>query len=336
MAITATTQALQPVGNPAAITQEQRRSIGADRAILAPSARGRIGPRFYRLGMDDAELRRRYGQVFDAVADEYDRARPTYPDQLVEAACRQGALGACDRVVEVGCGTGHLTAALLARGLRVDAVEPGANMLRLAALRVGDDASVRFHGARFENAELPEGAFAAVFSATAFHWVDPAIGWTRAATLLRPRGMLALIQYCDVWDERTAAAWEAFLAALGKVAPDIAAGLPRPREANTILAGAQERRDNISEVWSWIGRHELAVPEGARLFDDVRITTVPVFTEQTAEQLNAQLRTTSLYARIAPERREQLEAENERIVEHFEGAIRWSELAVLVTAHRAS
>jgi hypothetical protein len=125
-----------------------------------------------------------------------------------------------------------------------------------------------------------------------------------------------------VWDERTAAAWEALLSALRKVAPDIAAGLPRPREANTILAGAQERRDNISAVWSWIGRHELAVPEGARLFDDVRITTVPVSTEQTADQLNAQLRTTSLYARIAPDRREQLEAENERIAERFGGAIR--------------
>jgi ubiquinone/menaquinone biosynthesis C-methylase UbiE len=285
--------------------------------------------------LDDRELRSRYAQIFDAVADDYDRARRTYPDELIDTACRQGGLGVDDAVVEVGCGTGHLTAALLERGLRVEAVDPGANMIRMAAGRVSGTAAVSFHRAKFEDVALPEDAFAAVFSATAFHWVDPTIGWAKAASLLRPGGMVALIQYCDVWDERTAAANGALLAALAKVAPDIAAGWPRPRDASAILAGASRRQGNISDVWSWIGRHELAVPDAASLFEDVQITTIPVHTEQTGDELNAYMRTTSLCARIAPDRREELEAENHRVAERFGGVLQWSELAVLATALRS-
>ena len=42
-------------------------------------------------GVSDAELRRRYGQVFDGVAEEYDRERPSYPHELIEAAIERGA-----------------------------------------------------------------------------------------------------------------------------------------------------------------------------------------------------------------------------------------------------
>ncbi len=109
-------------------------------------------------GVSDDDLRRRYAQVFDEVAEEYDRERRGYPDELIDAVFRAGALSAGDRVVEVGCGTGLLTASLAARGLVVDAVDPGANMIRLAERRVGDNAAVRFHRGRFEEVTLPHGA----------------------------------------------------------------------------------------------------------------------------------------------------------------------------------
>lgn len=290
----------------------------------------------YCQGMDDAEVRRRFGQVFDGVAEEYDRARRGYPDELVQAALRRGRLAPGDPVLEVGCGTGLLTAALAASGLRVEAVDPGANMLRMAARRVGETSAVRFHLGKFEDRRFPEGAFAAVFSATAFHWVEPALGWAKAASVLRPRGVLALIQHCGVWDEPTSATSEELLAALREVAPDVAAGMPPPRDTDTVLAGVAERQGNVSEVWSWIGQRELAVTEAAALFDDVQISTVPLLSEQTAEELNALVRTTSLYAMIAPDRRGRLEAATYRIADRFGGTIRLSELAVLVSARRAT
>jgi SAM-dependent methyltransferase len=286
-------------------------------------------------GVSDGDIRRRYAEVFDDVAEDYDRERPGYPDELIDAACRAGGLTAGDRIVEVGSGTGLLTTALLARGFEVDAVEPGANMIRVAERRVGPEAAVRFHRGRFEDVALPERAFGAVFSATAFHWIEPEIGWARAAHLLGPGGVLALLQYCEVSDPGTVDDWRALAAALDRVAPELGVRMPGLRDADMVLSGAAERRDNISAVWSWVGRHELTVPEAARLFEDVQITTVPAHTEMTGEQLNAYLRTTSLYRRLTPEQRPALEAENVAVTERAGGAVRGSQLAVLVTGRRA-
>ena len=38
-------------------------------------------------------------------------------------------------------------------------------------------------------------------SATAFHWIDPDVGWVKAAQLLRPGGWLAIIGAREVYDE---------------------------------------------------------------------------------------------------------------------------------------
>src|SRR5262249_33479076 len=118
--------------------------------------------------------------------------RETYPDALVDAACHRGRLTSGSRVLEIGCGTGQLTRALAERGLVVDAVDTGAQLIERARSRVG--AGVEYHLGRFEDIELPEGAYDAVFSATAFHWIDPAVGWNKVASLLRPGGMLGLLQ----------------------------------------------------------------------------------------------------------------------------------------------
>ena len=104
-------------------------------------------------------------------------------------------------MLEVGCGTGKLTEALVERGLSVEAVDPGPNMIAFARRRTGDTA--RFHVGRSEDVAFAEASFDAVFSATAFHWVDPSVGWAKAARLLRPGGMLALITFITYLDEET-------------------------------------------------------------------------------------------------------------------------------------
>src|SRR5690349_11889582 len=107
--------------------------------------------------MAETSTARRYGAVFDTVADEYDRHRPTYPDQLIDLVCQAGGLAAGDRVLEIGCGTGQLTRSLVARGLAVTAVEPGQNLISLAG-HVAP--GVEFINRRFEDVEL-FGRFAA-------------------------------------------------------------------------------------------------------------------------------------------------------------------------------
>lgn len=181
--------------------------------------------------VDSPEALRRFGQVFDDVAAAYDEVRPGYPAELVDTALTRGGLGTGARVLEVGCGTGKLTERLAARGLSVDAVDPGPNMIEAARRRVGDGAPVRFQVARFEDVDLPTNAYAAVFSATAFHWVDPAVAWHKSASHLERGGVLALLAHCEVRDEHNDGVHEEFRALLRKHAPDVAETLTPPREA---------------------------------------------------------------------------------------------------------
>ena len=146
---------------------------------------------------------RRYGKVFDEIAAEYDRHRPTYPDELIDQACRLAGIGVGDHVLEVGCGSGQLTRGLVARGLHVTALEPGKNLIALARQRLEGAGEVEFVSAQFEDASLPREQFQAVFSASAFHWVDPKVSWQKAADVLVPGGTLALVQYFGLEEPRS-------------------------------------------------------------------------------------------------------------------------------------
>jgi SAM-dependent methyltransferase len=273
----------------------------------------------------------RYGAVFDTVAAEYDRHRPTYPDELIDLACQAGGLAAGDRMLEIGCGTGQLTRSLVARGLSVTAVEPGQNLISLAG-QVAP--GVEFVNRRFEDAELPD-PFAAAFCASAFHWLDPDVSWRKVARSLAPGGLLGLIQYCGVRDPETADDADALIGALTAAAPEIAGQWPPLRDLETIMSGVRDRRANVSEVWAWLGGQPVARSYAAELFEDADIAVVPSVVEQTAEELNALLRTTSLYPRLSALRGQALEQANRDIGERLGRPIRSSMLAVLVTARRS-
>ena len=277
---------------------------------------------------------RRYGTVFDEVADEYDRTRPMYPDALVDRACEVSGLGHGDPVLEIGCGSGQLTRSLVARGLRVTAVEPGGNLLRLAEQNLASSGPVEFVNARFEDAALPSEYFKAVFSASALHWVDPTVGWRKIAGALAAGGTLALLSYFGIDEPRSREDRDAVLAAIAKVAPDIAAGWPVYRDIDGTLAGVERRLGNVSEVWAWLGNYDMAQDAVAGLFGDVQVALVPKLIEQTASELNATMRTMSHYAWLSPPQREALAQEFEAIYQGLGRPIRASVVTALVTARR--
>jgi SAM-dependent methyltransferase len=278
----------------------------------------------------------RHGGVFDAVADAYDQHRSGYPREIIRAAVELAFLTPGSRVVEVGAGTGKLTEELVACGLRVDAVEPGPNMIDVAQRRVNNSGLVRFHLNRFEDVSLPVGAFDAVLSGSAFHWVDPSVGWAKAAALLRPGGTLALLQPLGVRDQGDGTAVEELQEALERLAPDVAADYPVPRALEEIPLGVEARRDNVSEVWAWLAHPGLAVPEAETLFGPATFTAVRQIKEQTAEELWTRFETTSIYHRLTPEVRDALQAADERIIERAGGTLRWTQIFVLVTAAKVS
>jgi ubiquinone/menaquinone biosynthesis C-methylase UbiE len=280
---------------------------------------------------------RRYGKVFDEIATEYDRHRPAYPDGLVDRACQVAGISRGDRVLEVGCGTGQLTRSLLARGLHVTALEPGPSLIALARQNLEGAGPVEFVNAQFEEAELTYTQFRAVFSASAFHWVDPEVGWQKAADVLAPGGTLVLVQYCGIEEPRSKPDQDAVLAAMRKVAPEIAANWPVYRDLGATLAGMEHRRGNVSEVWAWLGSYDIGRDYAAGLFGDVQVAaTAPQLHEHTPGQLTAAIRTMSAYARLSPDQRQALEREYQVIYERLGRPIHSSTVTALVTARRGT
>jgi len=274
----------------------------------------------------------RHGGVFDGVAEAYDTHRSGYPREIVAAAVEVAGLEHGARVVEVGSGTGKLTEELVASRLRVDAVEPGSNMIELARRRVNNSDLVRFHLGRFEDVSLPVAGFAAVFSGSAFHWVDPSVSWAKAAALLRPGRTLALLQPIGVRDEADGTAVDELEVAFARLAPEIAVEFPALRDLATIRAGVEARRENVSEVWAWLAHPGLAVPEAGNLFGPATFTAVARIQQQTAGELWARFETTAVFHRLPPRVRAALQAENERIIDRAGGTLRFAQLVALVTA----
>ena len=176
--------------------------------------------------------------AFGEVATLYHAARPSYLPESIDAIMAAGPLAEGDHVVEVGAGTGKLTALLAGRGLRVIAVEPSAEMAAVAARTCADLAGVHIVRSDFEHF-TPARPAAAVISAQAWHWVDPAMRYRQAHRSLRDGGLLASIWTFPAWDRCVLR--DALRDAYASAGPALAPDFPmHPASAPERLAGDWE------------------------------------------------------------------------------------------------
>lgn len=131
--------------------------------------------------------------LFNDVAAAYDRGRPGYPDALIGDLVRSSGLSPESRILEIGCGTGQLTRLLATTGARIDCVELGADLVRLAQANLARYPNVVVHHAAFESWETSTRAYDLIMSAQAFHWIPPEIGYRKCLQLMKPEGSLALV-----------------------------------------------------------------------------------------------------------------------------------------------
>jgi SAM-dependent methyltransferase len=135
---------------------------------------------------------------FEQVPELYDRARPTYPPEVIDDLLELGRVPGGGRLVEIGPGTGQATGALAERGLAVVGVELGAGLAAFARRKLARFPRVEIVHAAFEDWEPDEADFDAVVAFTAWHWIEPAVKYGKSARLLRPGGALVVVETAHV------------------------------------------------------------------------------------------------------------------------------------------
>ncbi|WP_248580004.1 class I SAM-dependent methyltransferase [Nocardioides sp. InS609-2] len=197
---------------------------------------------------------------FGSDARAYDRGRPGYP-----AEAGQWLTGGPGRsVLEVGAGTGKLTALLAGQGHDVHATDPDEAMLAVLAERLPD---VRTSVAGAEDLPVPDRSVDVVVCAQSFHWFDHERALPEIARVLKSGGHLALVW--NYRDERIP--WVRRLGALlgGTDSGDDPAGALKCSDLFGFVDGAEFRH------WQDINRESIvdlaaSRPSISTLDDDAR------------------------------------------------------------------
>jgi SAM-dependent methyltransferase len=141
----------------------------------------------------------RFATAFGGAAEEYERGRPGYPEEAIDALARELALGPDSVVVDLAAGTGKLTRSLVGRFGRVIAIEPLDEMRDRLERQVPEAEPVP---GTAEQLPLSDSSADAVLVAQAFHWFDGRRALDEIARVLGPGGGLALLWNTSPWENR--------------------------------------------------------------------------------------------------------------------------------------
>jgi SAM-dependent methyltransferase len=256
----------------------------------------------------ERDERLRHGSSFGAAAAAYAEHRPDYAEAAVRWALEPARSREPLRVLDLGAGTGKLTAALVRLGAEVTAVEPDPAMI--AELRRNPIfspeptpvsspestpisspeptlGSVQALSGSAEEIPLPDASVDAVLVGQAMHWFDLSRAMPEIARVLAPGGVLAALWNVD--DDRVG--WVATLAQISKGRANVTLlrwrdRVARTRQEHLAAAGsglfdapdvgefAHGQRRTADSLVATIGTHSnllvLEEPDRARLLAEVR------------------------------------------------------------------
>lgn len=99
----------------------------------------------------------------------------------------------CGRALDLGCGAGSLTRSLADRAEQVTGVDLSSEMVRLARERCADRGNVEFLLGDFLGLDLPPEGFDCITAVALLHHVPLVPSLERAKKLLRPGGVLLIL-----------------------------------------------------------------------------------------------------------------------------------------------
>jgi SAM-dependent methyltransferase len=131
---------------------------------------------------------------FGDSADAYERGRPRYEPHVIATI---GGLAGGPRVLDVGAGTGRLSAPLQQAGYDVVAVEP---LDAMRAILTGHIGAANALAGRAEALPLDDASVDGAVCSDAWHWFDAARAAGELARVVRPGGGVVVCVSHPSWD----------------------------------------------------------------------------------------------------------------------------------------
>lgn len=131
-------------------------------------------------------------EVFQNIIRDYEAARPGYPDELFCDIVNFAGLTPNANILEVGAGPGQATGYFVRNGYHVTALEISGKQVSFLNEKFAHQGHFFGICSTFEEYPDDEEYFDLIFSATAFHWIKPEIGYPKAFRLLKGNGAIAV------------------------------------------------------------------------------------------------------------------------------------------------
>jgi SAM-dependent methyltransferase len=260
----------------------------------------------------DAQTRQSRGQSFDAVADAYERMRPSYPPDSIGHLIQRAALSEKSEVLEIGAGSGKATQPLVDLKCSLTCVEPGKALAQILRTRFGQAAIVVEN--TFEKFSAASNSFDAIVAAQAFHWLDPQTRFQSCHTLLRSGGTL-----CLLWNMSPKSSTP-FFSELYEIYDRVALGL---REPSFVDAAATSVKVPSGEEML-----------GSNLFENGRVDRVPWTASYSADEFLLLIDTFSNHRALDDATRAKLYAEIRKLCRQWNRPVEKEYCAILYTAKR--
>lgn len=113
----------------------------------------------------------------------------TYPTALYNDILKHTPLTGESRALEIGIGFGQATSPILETGCSVTALEADEKTAAVCAENLKDFENLSVIATKFEDYEGEAEAYDLIYSASAFHEIDQAVGYTKAYDMLKKGGI---------------------------------------------------------------------------------------------------------------------------------------------------
>ncbi|MGG0240171.1 class I SAM-dependent methyltransferase [Bacillus rhizoplanae] len=131
-------------------------------------------------------------KVFNDIISDYAIARPGYPSELFRDIIKYSMIKNDAKILEIGSGPGQATEYFVKNRYSITGLELGDKQVEYLLEKYSEYQNFNALCTSFENYNCEQETYDLIFSATAFHWVKPEIGYPKAYDLLKRNGVMAV------------------------------------------------------------------------------------------------------------------------------------------------